>query len=270
MNGIMTYTPQTYARLLKLLKDREYRFAGYNETPSIKEAPKIVYLRHDIDYSPGWALAFAEINADHGVSGTFFFQTRSPIYNLLAYPTLAIVGKIAALGQHVGLHYTIHEDNASDEATLIAHIAEEYRRAREYLPKMAPVFSWHNPSLAPHILASGMDMTVPGMTNTYSRHFFEEVKYYADSNLRHSVQDFENIIDAGHPWLQLLFHPFQWMAEGQDMQQVLANTWIQVIRERELEFKNNHIYRELFPVGMPEEWLKLLASDFGRYRKEKE
>ena len=261
------YTPQSYRRLLTLLKAREYRFVGYGEKPFLEESAKVVYLRHDIDYSPEWALDFARINADHGIFGTFFFQTRSPIYNLLAYRSLAIVEKIVSLGQHVGLHYTIHEKNTGDKETLVKHIAEEYRHVLAYLPKMSPVFSWHNPSLAPDILISGMDMEISGMINTYSRYFIEEVRYFADSNLRYSLQDFDNIIDIGHPRLQLLFHPFQWMTEGKSMKHILAKTWIQVIRERETEFLNNHIYRELFPVGMPSEWLEQLSIRFGEFSK---
>ncbi len=259
----MNYTPETYAEILNILKERGYRFAGYDERLPIIDAPKVVYLRHDIDYSPGWARAFAEINAEHGVTGTFFFQTRSPIYNLLAHPSLDEVERVAALGQRIGLHYTIGD--RVEESSLPALVAEEYRRAREYFPGMSPVFSWHNPSLAPHVMESGMDMTFPGMTCTYSRYFLDEVKYYADSNLRYSVEEFRNFIDAGHPRLQLLFHPFQWMAKGRDMQEVLARTWIQVIREREGEIRKNHIYRALFPEGMPEEWLDTLAEKIDTY-----
>ena len=261
----MNYTPKTYQRLLEMLREHRYRFAGYDERPPLEDVPKVVYLRHDIDYSYEMSLAFAEINADQGVSGTFFFQTKSPIYNLQAYPALNVLKKIDALGQRIGLHYTIGD--AVDEYALPELVAEEYRRAREYFPAMSPVFSWHNPSLAPHILEKGRDMVFPGLTCAYSRYFVDDVKYFADSNLRYTVREFEQIIEVGHTRLQLLFHPFQWMAQGKDMQEVLAKTWIQVIRERETEFKNNHIYRRLFPEGMPRAWLDTLAreiNEFGR------
>ena len=264
----MNYTPETYERLLGILKARGYRFIGYNERFSVEDEPKAIYLRHDIDYSPEWALAFAQINANQGVSGTFFFQTRSPIYNLLAYPTLEVLAKIAALGQKIGLHYTIGE--AVNEHALPELVIEEYRHAKEHFREMLPVFSWHNPSLAPHILEKGMDMAFPGLTCTYSRYFLDEVKYCADSNLRYTVGELEQLIEAGYSRLQLLFHPFQWMAQGKDMQEVLAKTWVQVIREREKEFINNHIYRGLFPEGVPGAWLDTLAKEINEFDRKPE
>jgi len=265
--GRNVYTQETYRQLLVALIERGYRFANFEETFPVSYPGKVVYLRHDIDYSPAWALDFARINASQGVAGTFFFQLRSPIYNLLAYPTLTIVKEIARLGQRVGLHYTIVEENSTDDKALVAHITADYQSTSPHLKELSPVFSWHNPSLAPNILTRGLDMNVPGMVSTYSRYFIEEVKYAADSNLRYSVEEFENIISNDHPRLQLLFHPFQWMAGGKNMQQVLANTWAPVIREKEVEFLNNHVYRGLFPRGMPENWLVQLSAEIGSYRK---
>lgn len=261
------YTQETYRQLLIALKEREYCFADFEEMFPSSYPGKVVYLRHDIDYSPVWALDFARINASQGVAGIFFFQLRSPIYNLLSYPILAIVKEIVRLGQRVGLHYTIAAENSTDDEALVAHITADYQNTLHHIKELSPVFSWHNPSLAPDILRRGLDMNIPGMVSTYSRYFIEEVKYAADSNLRYSVEEFENIISNDYPRLQLLFHPFQWMAGGNDMQQVLANTWMQVIREKEVEFLNNHVYRELFPSGMPGNWLAQLSATIGSYRK---
>nr|MDA8109538.1 hypothetical protein [Betaproteobacteria bacterium] len=69
------------------------------------------------------------------------------------------------------------------------------------------------------------------------------------------------------PRLQLLIHPFQWLAGGRDMQEVLANTWIQVLREKEQEFLTNHVYHRLFPSGMPGEWLAELARHLAEYKR---
>lgn len=259
------YTQDTYRQLIVLLKDREYHFASFEETFPFGHPDKIVYLRHDIDYSLTWALDFARINESLGVVGTFFLLPRSPINNLLSYPSLAIVKEIIQLGQHIGLHYTIAEENMTDDTALVAHITGEYQNTLHHIEELSPVFSWHNPSLTPDILRRGLDMNIPGMVSTYSRYFIEEVKYAADSNLRYLVKEFEEIINSGFPRLQLLFHPFQWMSEGKDMQQVLANTWVHLIRERETEFCKNHIYRSLFPSGMPAEWLDRLATDMSEY-----
>lgn len=244
----------------------EYRFAAFPEIISLNDAKKVVYLRHDIDYSPAWALLFARINADLGVRGTFFFQSRSPIYNLFAYPTLSVLKEIDGLGQSLALHFTIDDIVPANDQDLVAQIIMDFQAAKQFVPMLQPVFSWHNPSLAPELVQRGLDLVVPGLVNAYSRYFQETVKYYSDSNLRHSVDDFGKIIRNEEPRLQLLFHPFQWMAQGRDMREVLAKTWVQVIREREIEFLSNHVYRDLFPSGMPDQWLQSLSSSVAGLR----
>lgn len=261
------YTPDTFRRLLIAMKDGGYYFADYSEGNSYASKSKVVYLRHDVDYSIEWALAFARINAECGVKGTFFFLLRSPIYNLLAYPAITTVKAICALGQRVALHHTIPPGLPTSDEELVSNVTEDYRAAAAQLPELSPVFSWHNPSLVPGIIQRSLDMAIPGMTNAYNRYFIEDVKYYADSNLRHTVEAFETIIRGDDRRLHLLFHPFQWMAQGRDMQEVLAKTWVQVIRERETEFLNNHVYRDLFPSGMPDKWLKELSDNVGEFRR---
>lgn len=263
------YSKEAYTQLLNLMQQQAYRFASFEEPSSDGQTDKLVYLRHDIDYSPAWALEFAKINASQNVAGTFFFQLRTPIYNLLAYPTLNIVHEIVQLGQHVGLHFTISAENLKDDRSLIQQVEKDFHYAREHIKELRPVFSWHNPSLMPDIMNRGKDLSFPGMVNAYSRYFFEEVKYVSDSNIRYTVSQFQEIINSNCPKLQLLFHPFQWLAGGGDMQQVLANTWVQMIREQETEFCKNHIYRCLFPIGMPAEWLEQFAENIGNYSKPK-
>ena len=260
------YAPGAYRHLLEILKQEGYRFAAFREIFSRDDAQKVVYLRHDIDYSPVWALSFARINAELGVSGTFFFQLRSPIYNLLAYQTLSVLNEIDGLGQSLALHLTVDRVVPPDDRALAAQITADFQATKQFVPGLQSVFSWHNPSLAPELVQRGLDLVVPGMTNAYSRYFQETVKYYSDSNLRHSVDDLQKIILKEEPQLQLLLHPFQWMAQGRNMQEVLANTWVQVIREREREFLTNHIYRGLFPSGMPDQWLGHLSTCLASYR----
>lgn len=260
------YTPLAYRQLLEIAKSEGYRFAGYQEAHSPEKTEKVIYLRHDIDYSPVWATSFAKLNAQAGVKATFFFLLRSPTYNFFAYPTLAAVREIASLGQEVGLHFTIEDSSNMVDEKLVARISADFANARSQFPSLSSVFSWHNPSLVPEIMERGLDMVVPGLTNAYSRYFVREVKYYSDSNLRHSVQALQEILRGGRPRLQLLFHPFQWMAQGRDMQEILAKTLAQVIREKEIEFLNNHVYRDLFPSGIPDEWRNDLANRVSAHR----
>jgi len=266
MQTATRYAPEAYRYLLGVLMECGYHFVAFHDVRPADEIENSIYLRHDIDYSLEWALAFARINAECGVKGTFFFLLRSPIYNLHAYPAIATVKAIGALGQQIALHHTIQGGLSATDEELAARVIADHQAAAAQLPELSPVFSWHNPSLVPGIMQRSLDMTIPGLTNAYSRNFVERAKYYSDSNIRYTVEAFEAIIRGGDRQLQLLFHPFQWMAQGRDMQEVLAKTWGQVIRERETEFLNNHVYRDLFPSGMPDAWLKDLSESVAEFR----
>jgi len=252
------YTAAAYRELLELLKEGGYTSADYRDGLGVGASRRAVFLRHDIDYSPAWALSLARINRDAGVAGTFFFQIRSPNYNLHSYPALSAIREIGALGQHVGLHFSVEQ--GTPNADLAGCILADFKVLQTAVPEALPVFSWHNPSVFPGLLETVPDIVVPGLVNTYARPFIALVKYYSESNLRHSVADLKAIVLRGEQRLQLLFHPFQWLAGGRDMQEVLANTWKQVLREKEQEFLTNHVYRKAFPSGMPEEWLRDLAA----------
>ena len=257
MTNNSVYTVVAYQGLLKRLKEAGYEFADYRDAAGAA-GRRSIYLRHDIDYSPTWALSFARINAEAGVAGTFFFQIRSPNYNFHSYAAISVIRKICELGQRIGLHFSVEQGTPGAE--LAGYILADFKTMQAQVPEAVPVFSWHNPSVFRGLLEKVPDIVVPGLVNTYARSFIEQVKYYSESNLRHSIADLEAIVQRGEPRLQLLFHPFQWLAGGRDMQEVLANTWKQVVRETEMEFLTNHIYREAFPSGMPEEWLRDFAA----------
>lgn len=264
MTNKSAYSAVSYRGLLKLLKEGGYEFGDHRDGPST-EGKRIVYLRHDIDYSPGWALSFARINAEAGVVGTFFFEIRSPNYNFHAYATISAIREICALGQRVGLHFSV--DKTVTDANLADCILADFKTMQAQVSDAVPVFSWHNPSVFPGLLDKVPDIEVPGLVNTYSRGFVERVRYCSESNLRYSVEELEAVVQRGESRLQLLFHPFQWLAGGRDMQEVLANTWVQVLREKEQEFLTNHVYRRLFPSGVPAAWLSELARRIAEHER---
>lgn len=254
------YTRAAYIRLLRIVKEEGYLFGRYTQME--ERAERLLHLRHDIDYSIDWALELARINAAEGARATFCFQLRSPLYNLLAYPAIQCVKEISALGQDLAMHYTNDKVIPDEDGLLAQQILDDYDAIRRVFPGMVPAFGWHNPSLAPDLLERGLDLVVPGMVNMYSRHFVKAVKYVSDSNIRYTVPQLESLIRAGHPKMQLLVHPFQWLADGKDMLEILAKTWKQVIREREREFLTNHVYRQRFPRGIPDNFLDRFVDAF--------
>ena len=243
------YSPETYRELITLFGQQGYRFSSIY-SPEEDPQGKLVYLRHDVDYSPAWAADFARIDAELGVRATFCFQLRSPLYNLASRQCRRAVDAVLTAGHDVGLHFTIVDLAGASEAEIARALAADFAAARALIPAISPVFSWHNPSLVPGLVDHLLDFEAPGLVNLYGRRWIKDIRYFSDSNWRYSIDEWREIAAAGHERVQLLFHPFQWMAGGHDMRDVLARTYVQLVSEAEAEFSTNHVYRKLNPAGL--------------------
>jgi hypothetical protein len=236
------YTPESYLALLELLRTEGYKFVSFDaDLPSDQ---KLVYLRHDIDYSPRWAAEFAILNERAGVSGTFCFQLRSPLYNLAAPQSQDAIRAIESRGQHVALHFAFSEVPSLDVAMIVELVTRDFRIARAIVPTIKPWFSWHNPSVTPGLIERCLDIEVPGVANLYGRRFVRDSVYRSDSNWRFSLEEWRSIVREGHQRLQLLFHPFQWMARGRNMREVLALAYAELARAGHTEFATNRVWSE--------------------------
>lgn len=245
------YSPQSYAALIRTLKSEGYAFAPFT-VPSVEG--KAVFLRHDVDYSLHWAEQVARINAEIGASGTFFIQVRSPLYNLFSFDSIAALRTIAQLGQFIGLHLSIRPEHRTREVVgeLLDH---DFRLLRDCIDVSQPVFAWHNPSVCFSESSDLIGAAFEGFVNAYGEFGGGRHPYYADSNLRYSVQELRDIICRGEPTLQLALAPMQWMAERVDMLSILARNLTRKIRDFEIEFQLNHVYRATYPHGLSQDLL---------------
>ncbi len=243
------YSKESYRSLLGLALRLGYNFVGF--VGGGHACDRRIYLRHDVDYSLKMAVELAEINQSLGVRGTFCVLLRSQIYNLLSHYGLEAVRRLLALGQRVAFHYAPPPTLPASDEELAALIRADFEVVRRDLPEIEPAFAWHNPTA--ELIARGLHLNVPGLVNLYSEPYIQTIPYYSDSNLRHSVADFEAILSkSGHVALHLLFHPLNWVAGGRTMLEVLGRTWTYIVREREEEMRLNRHYAESLPEGMPD------------------
>jgi RimJ/RimL family protein N-acetyltransferase len=255
------YSTESYRSLIALALRQGYAFAGFVE--DTQTGGRRIYLRHDVDYSLRMAVELAEINQSLGVRGTFCVLLRSQIYNLLSHYGLEAIRRVLALGQRVAFHYAAPPVLPASNEELAALIRADFEVVRRDLPELDPAFAWHNPT--PELITRGLRLNVPGLVNLYSEAYVKTIPYYSDSNMRHSVADFEAILSRnGHAALHLLFHPLNWVAGGRTMLEVLGRTWTYIVREREQEVGLNRAYAEAFPHGMPETVLQGFAEQWGR------
>src|SRR5439155_23843611 len=112
--------------------------------------------------------------------------------------SLDIVAKIHALGQHVGLHVPLPPALLQDDRLLDARLRADFEFVQSNLLMLSPVCSWHNPT--PEGLERQVQCpTKAGLVNAYAAPFFRDIAYYADSNMRHSVEAFLRFVGADQP-----------------------------------------------------------------------
>ncbi len=212
------FTCDRYRAILNAGRVAGYRFASFDEIKAIRRGQeKVCLLRHDCDNDLAAAARMAEIEAEEGVSSTYFVMLRSVMYNLLAPPQAAFAHRIRSLGHWLGLHF--------DEAA-VAHmraelLAAEVDRERELLRAefgcSIDVVSFHQPGA--RVLAGEVKLDC---INTYDRTDMEGFYYTSDSNLGFRGREPDELFASGeHPRLHILIHP-EWWTENATS---LAEKW---------------------------------------------
>ena len=94
------FTFEMYERLLDTGLEAGYDHLTVREYLSRDEPPdRFVVHRHDVDRKPENALAMAELEAEYGISSTYYFRTIEKTFE----PSL--IERIESLGHEVGYHY---------------------------------------------------------------------------------------------------------------------------------------------------------------------
>ena len=114
----MDFTFKTFQEFLCAFVKKGYGFLSYAESIEkgekwerqktgnrkvvkleMGELEKFCVLRHDVDKIPENALRMAELEAEMGIYGTYFFRIVPASFNI------NIIEKIAKLGHEIGYHY---------------------------------------------------------------------------------------------------------------------------------------------------------------------
>ncbi len=203
------FTQAGFRNLLRALKANGYRFALYNDRGDDRH----VLWRHDIDVSVHRALHLAEIEAEEGVTSTYFINPRSAFYNFLEPAIIALLRKIKAFGHEIGLHFDADADGIARWAG--EQLERAVRRDRSILEaalgEPARVVSWHNPDTS-NLLDFDAE-EIGGLINAYSARLRRDYVYGSDSNGFWRYKPMGQVINECHPRLHLLTHPEWWTPE---------------------------------------------------------
>ncbi len=198
------FTEAHYRKLLCAAK-AAYRFTTYDAIPW---GTPFVLWRHDIDCSINRAAALACIEAEEGISATYFVNPRSEYYNPFEPSQSRQLKYILGMGHRLGLHFDATYHDIQDEAQLHIKVEQECRWLEEAFNVRPTAFSFHNPS-AVHLQCDAD--SYGGLISCYSRRFRADITYCSDSNGYWRFRRlYEVLTEAKEPCLQVLTHPEWW------------------------------------------------------------
>ena len=241
--GPGTFTLDAYRRFLDVAVDRGFGFRTFHQAPG---PGRTIHLRHDLDNSVDAAVTMAELEAERGVTGTYFCMLRSANYNALDPRSVRGMTRIADLGHEVGLHYWgLDGDGGPARAGAVRRDCELLGRV---LSRPVDVFSFHNPGLA-----EDFALDVPGLVNVYAPAFFAEVTYLSESNMgwRDGPPE-DHLVDERAGAFQILVHPFSYVGDLTSDRDVLL-TFLELKCHELLAYNQAGVASlEADPVGVDE------------------
>ncbi len=124
---MIDFTVQQYRVLLASLVDNQYDFQTFDEF--IREPKKrTIILRHDVDLLPKNSLAFAKIQSDNGIRGTYYFRAVPESWDE------DIIQEIASLGHEIGYHYECLTTTGGDLTAGISDFEKNLAALRDLVP----------------------------------------------------------------------------------------------------------------------------------------
>lgn len=231
------FTFEWYESLLTELRDHGYDAVSFGDG----FGDGTMALRHDVDLSPRKAMAMGRIEADLGLSATYFFLVTSPLYNVLDGPNRHILEGLVDLGHRVGLHFNTHQYWRSEPKpdALRTRIEENKAVLSVAAPTITSTVSFHCPP------EWALDRKFPRVDHTYEPRCFSEIAYCADSGQRWRDQ---GVLDEPLPdRLQLLTHPGLWgPTDDQYIQRVTSE--LQTTLDRTERYVARELLHDRFDV----------------------
>lgn len=120
------FTFEMYEQLLRAGLDAGYEHITVREYLSAEQLPnEFIIHRHDVDRKPENSLAMARLEAEHGISSTYYFRTIRKTLK----PEL--IAAIEELGHEIGYHYEDMDRADGDVEKAHESFAEQLGRLRE-------------------------------------------------------------------------------------------------------------------------------------------
>ncbi len=202
---------ETYRRVLRWVSD-DRPCVGF-PTAVQKDGQPYCLVRHDVDFSLPAALAMAEVEAELGITATYFLLFSGPHYNLLAGDNPRVARTLIELGHEVGLHYDSRAVDGLPPEEALETLQAEARLLEMLGGAPITAIARHNPGMG------GEDPfeRVPGFINAYEPRFTSQIAYVSDSCGAWREEALALLTAEEPPRnMQLLIHPLFWDERATD------------------------------------------------------
>ena len=204
----------------------------------ILKLPNFVIMRHDVEFSIPAALRMAEIEAEYGVSATYFLLQTSD-YNCFEEEEAVMIRRILELGHDIGLHY---------DAALFERLnLDPERTAKAQLDLFEAFFKTRIHAMSSHMpMRSGKTFSLPGVIDTYDPMFLTEMKYLSDSTQAWREGVVTNVLEK-YNHIHLLTHEYIWHPGGWDW---LALLFVEVQEKFQRAWKRAEGFINMYREGL--------------------
>ena len=224
-----SFTVDGYRFLIQAFIKSGYSFRFFNDGFFPE---KVVYLRHDIDFSLRYALPIAEEENKLNVHSTYFIQIDSSLYNPFELKNRLLIDSIHEMGHLICLH--IDETLVRSE-----QVFEKYAKTFKLFFPYAntKIISRHRPNINTPI--KWMNERI---LDVYSKPFFSEIEYASDSRgeWRYGYP-LDRTFFKTRKSIQLLTHPFWWHGKGENREKV--KSWL--LEEQQYRIQSNTFIKKL-------------------------
>ncbi len=194
----------------KKLEKREVRNDGNSkngalniEQGTLNKEHQIIILRHDVDKLPQNALRFAQIQAEKGIKGTYYFRMHKHSYHE------EVIKKITDLGHEIGYHYETMESVVSGSGFKIPGIKVKCRKFAGESPD--EILSKHTNAAYEAFCTNLEKFRKIADIKTISMHGSYSSKY--DNKTIWDKYDYKKLGILGEPYMDLNFDEFFYLTD---------------------------------------------------------
>ena len=207
------FTLEGYRKILVRALNLNYHIVSFRGFEVPTDRP-VLLLRHDLDRPLKAAELFGQIEAELGVTSTFFVQTACDFYNLLSRDSRGIIEGLATEGHEIGLHYEAERYLGELGGR---HLVSDLRLLEDFSGQPVVSASQHIPidgdriSLVEHV-----------KNEAYESRFTEQpMNYISDSLMVWRQATPHDLLDSKASF-QFLSHPDTWMSDYPNMDDALS------------------------------------------------